>query len=85
MNPSDYLESLILGQENSSIPVQTSELRLLKKFMEMEKEVDIVNRYRMNFSKSKDAREILTNTRNRLLADNMYRDLISEIDTWLNR
>lgn len=31
-----YLESLILGQELSSIPVQTSELLLLKILMEKE-------------------------------------------------
>lgn len=34
MNPIDYLKSLILGAENSSIPVQLSELKMLLLFME---------------------------------------------------
>ena len=37
MNPIDYLKSLILGQEMTSIPVQTSELKMLLMFMEAEK------------------------------------------------
>lgn len=37
MNPIDYLKSLICGHENSSIPVQLSELKALLAFMELEK------------------------------------------------
>lgn len=33
MSALEYLESLILGQELSSIPVQTSELEMLRLFM----------------------------------------------------
>ncbi len=36
MTALEYLESLILGQKVSSIPVQPSELALLKKMMETE-------------------------------------------------
>lgn len=36
MNPIDYLKSLIAGHENSSIPVQLSELKALLIFMEQE-------------------------------------------------
>jgi hypothetical protein len=36
MTALEYLESLILGQKMSSLPVQTSELALLKKIMEAE-------------------------------------------------
>lgn len=36
MTAMEYLESLILGQKMSSLPVQPSELKLLKKMMEAE-------------------------------------------------
>lgn len=36
MSALEYLESLILGQKVSSLPVQPSELQLLKKMMEAE-------------------------------------------------
>lgn len=36
MTALDYLNSLIEASKVSSIPVQTSELELLKKFIEME-------------------------------------------------
>lgn len=36
MTALEYLESLILGQKISSLPVQPSELDLLKKIMEAE-------------------------------------------------
>ena len=38
MDPIDYLKSLIAGQQMSSIPVQISELELLLKLLEAEKE-----------------------------------------------
>lgn len=37
MTALDYLKSLIEASKVSSIPIQTSELELLKTFMEMEK------------------------------------------------
>lgn len=37
MTALDYLESLIIGTEISSLPIQKSELELLKKLMENEK------------------------------------------------
>jgi hypothetical protein len=36
ITPMQYLESLIAGMDISSIPIQKSELELLKKLMEME-------------------------------------------------
>lgn len=38
MSALEYLESLIDGQKISSIPVQISELQLLKKLMENERD-----------------------------------------------
>lgn len=37
MDPIDYLKSLILGHENTSIPVQLSELKMLLVFMQAAK------------------------------------------------